>query len=492
MLLYTYANDFAYLYHPDEPKKAYAITKDRLQFNHPLLLINTARLAFAVSTGYEGSHQQAARSGRFTSAFFAAAAIVLVASCALLLAGRLAMVSTAVILLFDPLLFQLAHYMKEDPALLVGLSACLTALVFYVRRPGMARALLLGAAAGLAVSGKFIGIYALLPALAATAITSRGSWRPRVKCYVACLAAAMVTFAICNYQMILELPKLVADLGDEFKTFDQPLYDQHAETPHLVFLSMLAKNSPYWLHAVAALGLLAVVLPKPLLNRQTGYSGVWSALFTLGYLGVLCFSFYTFSRYLLPLAAFCALYAGVGAAAIACLVGRVAGWLGAAKQLANVLGIVAAAALVIPLATNKGPQLITQAQRLHNDTRWNLYEYVRDELPPTAVIAQGKFAWLPYTQPSRNPETRPTLPHTVLNKPFLHSFGSLDQLRQLGATHFVAFSHYFREVDQGKSADSPVQQFYRELAANSQLVWQSTGVHGGLLAPQVELREITP
>ena len=62
-------------------------------------------------------------------------------------------------------LFEMAHYMKEDPALLFGLALALFAAHVWWRYPGRPALRFLAIACGLAASGKYLGSVAIFFAL---------------------------------------------------------------------------------------------------------------------------------------------------------------------------------------------------------------------------------------------------------------------------------------------------------------------------------------
>jgi 4-amino-4-deoxy-L-arabinose transferase-like glycosyltransferase len=66
-----------------------------------------------------------------------------------------------------------SQYFKEDPALFFGWSSVIGAASLDQRKPSSKTAFLFGIAAGLAVSGKYVGIIASLCALAYVLIDQR-------------------------------------------------------------------------------------------------------------------------------------------------------------------------------------------------------------------------------------------------------------------------------------------------------------------------------
>ena len=90
-------------------------------------------------------------------------------------------------------LYKAAHYLKEDTALMFGIAVFLLAAEFFTRRHDTRAVRLLGAAAALAASGKYIGIITLLFALPLVwrARELPGRWKNL-------LLAFLVTFLVLN------------------------------------------------------------------------------------------------------------------------------------------------------------------------------------------------------------------------------------------------------------------------------------------------------
>jgi hypothetical protein len=124
--LFSRGNDFPFFYHTDEPGKVEQIIECRRNFHHPLLMLNSGSYALALS-GMDRTYQNTAVAGRWVNALFAAGAVVVFSALALKWGGPVAALGAGTLLLLEPNLFDAAHYMKEDPALIFGLSCFLLA-----------------------------------------------------------------------------------------------------------------------------------------------------------------------------------------------------------------------------------------------------------------------------------------------------------------------------------------------------------------------------
>ena len=179
--LYRRHHDFPYYYHPDEPGKVDQVLSGKWNFHHPMLLLATARAA--VQLGRRAATEQAVvETGRSVSAGFMALAVVALSLTAYLWRGWIPAVIAGAALGLDHQFYELAHYMKEDSALMAGLALAFLAALFYAQAPSTRRAALLGAGCALAIAGKYLGrglaggraAFALAGAARAAAAARRG------------------------------------------------------------------------------------------------------------------------------------------------------------------------------------------------------------------------------------------------------------------------------------------------------------------------------
>ncbi len=195
--LYTWNADFPFWYHWDEEgKSAQVISGDR-DLCHPQLLLNTASLLEKFARPGSGNIQHVTILGRISSAAFSATAVVLLSICAFKAAGAWGAALAALLLGLHPRVLRLSHYFKEDSALLFGWVAVLFAAWFFLENRNPVRALILGVACGLAVSGKYVGLIVAICGLLFVLLHS-----PRHA--VIALAAMVLTFALINIQSLFE------------------------------------------------------------------------------------------------------------------------------------------------------------------------------------------------------------------------------------------------------------------------------------------------
>ena len=121
LALDTRHHGFPFFYHPDESAKVDQILTGEWNFHHPMLLLGTTA-AVVKTLGVTRSDQPVVEAGRWTSAAFIAGAVVALALLAYAWRGWTASLATGGALLLQHQLFELAHYLKEDSALLLGVA----------------------------------------------------------------------------------------------------------------------------------------------------------------------------------------------------------------------------------------------------------------------------------------------------------------------------------------------------------------------------------
>lgn len=308
---------FPYFYHPDEPGKVEQVLTGRFNFHHPMLLLATTRLV--VDLCHVGREPQAVvEAGRCVSAGFMAGAVVAFSLLAYLWRGwRAALVSGAA-LAWHHQLFELAHYMKEDSALLFGVACALLCALAYTQHQSAWRAALLGAGCALAVSGKYLGIVVLFLAVPVLWSASRVGVMAeegapmkgtRRWSHVAAFAAALVlVFSIINSPLLFNFVTFEHSLHREVDLVVKGQGDVTRQVPHPLYWNVFIDNTTpaIWL------GLLAF---------YTACWGRWARLslnqkllvwLPLAYTLALSFSPKENDRYFLPATALFTLFAAIG------------------------------------------------------------------------------------------------------------------------------------------------------------------------------------
>ena len=412
--------DFAWYYHPDESGKVEQVLTGEWDFHHPMLLLTTTKLA--VETLRVPREAQAiVETGRAVSAVFTALAVVAFSMLAFMWRGWLAAIAAGGTLMLHHQLFELSHYMKEDAALLLGLALAWLAAFAFERRPTLMLAAALGGACGVAVSGKYIGVIALLAAGPAL-------WRARVpgRCWrvLAFAAALALVLVAVNWPLISQLDTFRASLARETSFVVSGQKGTTNRVPHTLYWNVFIDNTTpaIWL-------LLLFFLTARWRERRTLTPVQWHLIaFPFAYALALSLSPKSNDRYFLPATAAFALLAALGTVDVSRTIQyRFVGWLAAAV-----------------LIFGQGGSWIRYNSAFQRDDSREFVAWCLANLPRDAVIAKDSRIWLP---DSKKPDAVPrdAIPQKVLAAKFVADLGTLDELRAQGVTHVaVSESDYGR------------------------------------------------
>ncbi|MEI6561958.1 MAG: hypothetical protein WCO68_07740 [Verrucomicrobiota bacterium] len=475
LALFTRVNGFPFYYHPDEGGKVEQVQTAHWNFNHPMLMLSTARLAVLAAGVDLTNPQRVVEVGRTVSAGFAAGSVALLAALVWIVGGRFAGVAAGLLLLTHHQLFELAHYFKEDTALLFGLSAWLLAVALYSKRPHWTTAALVGAGAALAVSGKYIGVFA--PVLSLFLIPHYTQPGRRGAALGVFLGAFVAAFALVNLPLLLKL----ATFGTSFqREMDYVVHGQRGTTrsvPHTVYLTAFRDN----VHVGLCLLLLCFWRNFYAQRSHRTALGWVLFLFPILFLALLSFSPKTHDRYFLPATALFVCGAALGAGQLSAR----PGWRKAALVLALVAGTLQVAGL-------SKRDLRSYYRAFQVDDRTELTAWINAH-HPAAVIAQDSRTLLPTAEEKRFLPYQPGLSARVLGKS-VDKLGDLAALRAEGVTlvalcqgDFGTYNLKSLRPQSGKEeAWRKIGELYRVLRADRKPLWERprslvTYLHPGLM-----------
>lgn len=487
IFFYTRHNDFPIFYHPDEETKGVQIVSGERNFHHPLLLLNTGDLLLWAS-GEPRAVENAVLSGRRASALFAAMALVALTVLAWRRGGWPGALLAAPVLAFHPLLHELAHYCKEDPALLMGMSLSLLALDVFVSKPTLRNAFLLGAACALAASGKYLGILMLLPALPWVVLQGQESalrWK-RLGWFV---LGFVLVFSAINLRFLLDWQGLMGAFGYELNAAQVGgAKGLTREVPHGKYVRVFFENVSWPLLT----GLVFFVAGWWLRKRERRSSDWVIFVLPLGYALLLSFSPKTANRYFLAVAPFLILCGALGLV-----------WLGdfLRERVTWRKGIVGAGVFVVlaGLAVREQWSLTQPNVRsFRTDSRMELGTWISANLPLHAdILAETRVCLTRDSTWSRS-APRPDL--RISEKIFLPDFGSLETVQLRGKKYFAVIRTSYGGYLSDKRKPSPNQEaqhqrrraFYEELFKNGRLLKKAGGKGVIHLNPEVRLYEYSP
>jgi len=458
LALFTRANAFPFYYHPDEPVKVAQIQTGQWNFHHPMLLLSTARLAVGALGGAENP-QHVVEVGRWVSAAFAAAAVALLAAAVWSIAGRFAGIAAGLLLLSNHQFFELAHYFKEDTALLFGMSAWLLGLALYSKRPHWTTAALVGAGAALAVSGKYIGVFA--PLLSLWFVPRYAQAGQKTTGLGGFIGAFVAVFVLVNLPMLLQLATFESSFHRELGFVVEGQRGMTRSVPHTAYLNAFRDN-------VAALWLLlGVALWNAWRRRRELTALEWLLLlFPWVYMAVLSFSPKSHDRYFLPATALFLCAAALGVDALR------TSWCRRAVPL------LLAFLVLLQMAGMPRHDTLSYYRAFQNDDRAELAAWLNAQ-HPTAVLAQDRRTLLPTQSRGKTLPGQPALQARVIDEP-LEKIADMAALRAAGVTLAALCQDDFGKYDlisqrPQRGTEQAYQQtsaFYRALREGRKPLWE--------------------
>ncbi len=444
--------DFAWYYHPDEGGKIEQVLTGEWNFNHPMLLLRVAKIAVDAS-GIPRDPQSVVEMGRAVSATFTSLAVVAFSLFAFQWRGWLAALAAGGSLMFSHQLFELSHYMKEDTALLFGLSLALLALGLFEAKPSLANACAMGAACALAISGKYIGAVVLL-ATGPTLLKAE-----RKYCRVAFFLGLAAVLVIVNWPLISDFHTFQSSFARETTFVVEGQKGSTRSIPHAQYWNIFIDNT------TPAIWLLLILF---IAARWGGWTAItltrWHAVaFPFFYALMLSFSPKSNDRYFLPATAMFTVLAALAVPDVARLFHR--------KWTAPL----AAAILVL----SQLPSWLRYERAFQNDDSRELQAWCREQLTPDAVIAKDSRIWLP---DPKKPDGVPAdaIPQKIMPAKFAADLGTLDEIRAKGITHVAVsesdYGRFFLKSLQPKKGEEEGyarrKKFYEKLFREGDVVFE--------------------
>ncbi|MEY2479436.1 MAG: hypothetical protein QOI04_363 [Verrucomicrobiota bacterium] len=441
---YTANNNFPFYYHTDEPGKVRQIIDGTRNYRHPLLLIDATDLLVR-ALKIDKTQQNLVHVGRCISAF---AAVMSISAVVLitrrhsdwtfgLLAGAIAG--------SHPFLFEATHYMKEDCVLLAGIIWSLYALDLFCASGSSMSILLCGFAAGVAASGKYLGVMTLLLAVGVI-ISKSKDWKRAVRILIFLCGIFLATFLLINLRAVMHFSDAINGIGAEVHRINR---DRSALLSSNYFWRLLRNGGPLLL-----LGALTYFVT---FFRERKKTIEWALLiFAFVYLSALCFTPLAKDRYLIPIVAILSIFAVLGIRSLAqAIVNRHARfpYFGAA-----IAGCIVVLACQMPLT-------ISEAKEFQRDVRTEMVQWIRDHLPNDAVIAHDPHTW---------PSVDPLVPQRQISPTlFSAELQNIDNMKRLGITHVVVAGRLYRRVvGEGGQSITPDNAFYKDVETNGIASWR--------------------
>ncbi len=469
----TRHNRFPYYYHPDERGKVEQIITSDWNFHHPMLLLTTTKI-YVELTHVQKKEQPIVEAGRRVSAMLMGAAVVALSLLAFLWRGWAAAICAGFTLMLHHQLYELAHYMKEDSALLFGVACTFLAALAYSQTPSWWRVLILGASAGLAISGKYIGIVVVAAAAPVVWIHSE---RARFSRLMLFLLAMIVVIVAVNLPLLLHPGAFEHSLNREMDLAIEGQRDVTRRVPHALYWNVFIDNSTplLWLFLVSFLVVWW--------HRQDSLSLAQKLIvaFPFGYALILSFSPKENDRYFLPATALLTFIAALGTLDAPRLVQRVlliAGlqhperaMSGLWRWRAVAISIAGLTALQITGWAVGKPGWLSYDAAFQHDDKADLIAWMQAKLPPDAVVAADSATGLADPKRKKNSGRSQKISQTLLVSRLAADLGSIDELRAQGVTYVIvsesSYGRFFRADLRAKDSNdrkfSAARSFYEFL-----------------------------
>lgn len=486
LAVYPQGNTFSYHFHADEITKIEQAGGGGRNFNHPLLMIESVRAVVTLLPGEESRHG-IVMAGRAVAAWFmAGASALLVWALAMARSPAAGWVAVPLFVLHPPA-FEYAHYFKEDPALVFGMALLAAALLAAARNratpPSVRDLAAVGVAAGLAASGKYIGLAAALAGMVLVVGVYRSDRRTAARAAVVLPVAALLTVLLVNAAAVADVGAASAAITAEVEKAEVDgnlLGGDRGD-----YLRDMVEPRRERLFPLVVVYLAGWFLPCLRRSRRAGE--LFLPAFTILYLTLLLLAGKNADRYLLP-----CLMTGTWMA--------VAGFVDIARLIANRVPAApwrpaVTAGLVLVLYAIALPEHVRglgdRFARLTDDSgRLEMIAFIRESLPADSRIVYGLRVGLPDPaypeQYGGDPAFR--LGQEVVFARRLGAYGGLDGLRAAGFTHVVVTG---KAMETWPDRDHRMGALFADLKDNAKLIFRTDPDEGAFQMPLL-LYEIPP
>jgi hypothetical protein len=473
---FTYNNDFPVYYHPDEQSKVdqVAPAAQPRNFNHPLLLIESANLARKLLGADPADARQVAIAGRAASAALAALAVFSLAMAGYVSYGRAGLLLVGATMALCPPVLIYAHYLKEDTALIAGIALAMLGarlvLASTTWRAQLLSTLVLGFGAAMACSAKYVGAVAIVPSVFSLLLAKAFRWwvvPARLVAFGTVLVAAILFINARAFAGFLP-PTLKSEAREkivaEFKHGTTGQNEVTLDRPNAFALRIASSELMPHTWILLGAGAVAVVV-----RRRVTRWGIALASFAATLLAALSFNAIPFPRHALPITMLAYFASAAGAAAMARLA--------AARHATQIMGAVLA--VVIVCQGWRCDQFLSQ---FRDDSRQRLREWVLNSVPRDASFAIDRFAMLDSPgDPWRFPQQSKGNIKVARTRQFVADEGPFEVLPRRGFDYVVisepAYQRYFfpgvHAVAGQEDLFTRRRQFYTDLLAHGDLVWSS-------------------
>ncbi len=482
IVLFGRHNNFPFYYHPDEPGKVQQIIRHKRSFTHPLLMLSIVDAArYVAFSGAERKlPQKICELGRQATALVCALTAATLACLAFQTFGTVAGCSVGLLVLTQPLLYELAHYFKEDPWLMAGIALVCLALNAFCQNPSNRRLHLLAAACAVAASGKYVG-FAYLPVCMGMVWkkTPPGSQGTRLLAWFASFAGVLF---LLNLQGLLNPAAVLDRIQDESSKLSGVTHGVGRPIPHGFYLLTQGLYGGWTLPLISLLWAAAAVrMPRKITPAE------W----VLGATALLQFAIFS----CVPKAAF-RYHLPVALAFVFLAVAGMSRWIEALSERPRLrrFGVPICAGLFAVAFFFQVRTLWVLDRSFLQDDRARLIDWIRSELPANAVLAADYAVNLPDPRQWPHAGLKALSQRLVTGKKEVSELGSVAELRAQGITHIAICGRtYGRYLDLARNVDPQTGQkrmFYQTLLTRGKVLWSSPMGSVNYLQPGLQLVDI--
>jgi hypothetical protein len=337
------------------------------------------------------------------------------------------------------------------------------------------RAGAVGVAAGLAVSGKAIGVTIAGVALLVVVITPRAGRRFDWKAGAIFLFAALLVFGAVNFDTLTKPSRAKHGLSNELDRIDLRA-SERGQTFEIKYVSKFGREI-----SVPILLATAFWIYRRWRERRTLSICTWVIIaFPLVFTAVLSVAPVTKERYLLP------------AFALFCVLGALGMAEMATTRSFRHSGLVAALLAVLAVAWHL-PNLLRYHREFATDDRRELIAFINARLPANSIIAHDRRVRFDVARQWGEPAYQ--FPQqTRMTRRYAADLGNLKELRKEGILYVVACEQDYhtalRDRHRPSKGEEERERFYRDLFKNGKLLWERPAGKLAYLHPGLRLYEI--
>jgi hypothetical protein len=464
LVLFTAGNSFPYYYHPDEPLEVQLVTNGETNFHHPLLMGNVTDLVSRL-LGNPRTPQHIVVVGRWCVAVFGAIAVVALAWLAFYFGGLLAGIVTGFLVSINPLLVENAHFYKEDTALLMGLALSFLAIAMFWENPSWKLAVFLGVASALAVSGKYVGIIAML--LSVVTVFLAPGKAPRVRHLLVFLGVFVASILLVNYQVFWGQHVFSSGVNRELEfLWAGGNAGLSQAIPHKRYFDLLIERTNVFFGFFIAWRVIQMFRNPRVHPLPEWLFAAFPFVFTL----VLAFTPKMAARYFLPAGAMCCYLAGLGVSDFCQFIHpRLRRW-----RWGSHFVVIPVCILAVSWAFLF--RTVSVLQGFQSDSRKNLAVWIRANIAPDAIIAEDSRVALAPLNEKEMKDRAVVLDQTVISERYVADLGPLSLLSQRSVSYVAVYASEQSDLRPTAAVRGSYQRrkaFYKELAQNGSLVWRS-------------------